>query len=96
MPFILQAVLDFWRQYPERQLGEVILLAARQRRKAVVALRDDDLAAVLRIWTVSDDHRDFLRENHLPSLDPWTISGEGPAPQLTPAASAPRHALAGR
>jgi hypothetical protein len=80
MPVVLQAVLDFWRQYPEKQLTEVIALAAKLRKKPLAGLHDSDLAGVLRIWTVNESHREYLRKHELPSLDPWSIGSEAEAP----------------
>jgi hypothetical protein len=70
MPLIIEAVLDFWRQYPERQLAEVIDLAAQLRRKPVCEVDDWDLAGVLRIWTLSDSERAYQEQEGLPNLDP--------------------------
>jgi hypothetical protein len=72
MPLVLQTILDFWRQYPERQLCEVIALAAQLRRTDVAELNDCDLAAVLRIWTLSDADRAFEKRHGLSRIDPWS------------------------
>jgi hypothetical protein len=85
MPLILKTVYAFWRQYPERQLGEVIALAAKLRRTNLTELSDSELAAVLRVWTLSESDRAYEQRHNLAPIEPWPDQRERheePAPAL--------------
>jgi hypothetical protein len=75
MTLILGVLRRFWEQYPDRQIGEIIQLAARLRHTQVDELGDVDLAAVLRFWTLSDADREYENRNGLAAIDPWATAG---------------------
>jgi hypothetical protein len=83
MPLILDVLLQFWKQYPTRRLGEVIALAARMRRSELAQLDDLDLASALRAFTLEEPDRAFERAHGLEPIDPWSLF---PAPDDEPAA----------
>jgi len=62
MSMVLAVLRDFWERFPERQLSEIVALAARLRHTPMHRLSDCDLAGVLHFWCITESDYELVRD----------------------------------